>query len=298
VNEFFQSEALRNESLRRTARVSSQGSLTLLSSLRFHWPEYLMEVAEFAMFMFCVCAFATVLHHPASPVRHAIASVLMRRAIMGLAVGTTVVAIILTPWGKQSGGHFNPAITFTFFRLGNVAPWDTLFYIVGQFCGAIFGVVIAAFLLRGTPADPAVRYAATMPGPYGTSIAFIAEMVLSAVLMFTILVVSSRGKVARYTPYFVGMLYAIFITFESPLSGMSMNPARSFGPAVNGCYWHALWVYFVAPTLGMLIAAEGFLRARRGAPSFCAKLHHANNKRCIFRHMYRPARVSIQRAKV
>jgi aquaporin Z len=102
--------------------------------------------------------------------------------------------------------------------------------------------------------------------------------------MSTILVSSNRESLTRYTPYLVGLLYAIFITLEAPLSGMSMNPARSFGPALHVSYWHAIWLYFTAPTLGMLIAAEVFLRARGGVYPFCAKLHHANKKRCIFRH--------------
>jgi hypothetical protein len=80
--------------------------------------------------------------------------------------------------------------------------------------------------------------------------------------MTTILFVSNRETLARYTPYFVGALYAIYITFETPLSGMSMNPARTFGSAIHASYWHGLWIYFIAPTLGMLAAAEVFLRAR------------------------------------
>jgi aquaporin Z len=63
---------------------------------------------------------------------------------------------------------------------------------------------------------------------------------------------------------------------------MSMNPARTFGSAFRGRYWHALWVYFLGPTLGMSLAAEVFLRVRGGVGPYCAKLHHANDKRCIF----------------
>jgi aquaporin Z len=65
---------------------------------------------------------------------------------------------------------------------------------------------------------------------------------------------------------------------------MSMNPARTLGSAVRGRYWHALWVYFPAPSFGMLVAAELFLWLRAGIGQYCAKLHHANDKRCIFRH--------------
>ena len=274
-----------NEDLQRDRRtVDRHRALNALGSLRFHWPEYLMEAAELALYMFFVCAFATLVRHPASPIPHFIASGILRRAIYGLAIGATVIAIILTPWGKQSGGHFNPAVTFTFYRLGNVGLWDTLLYVVAQFLGAIIGVAIAKFVLRGALEHDAVRYAVTAPGSYGSVVAFTGELTISFVLMMTILVVTNRETLARYTPYLVGVLYAIFITFETPLSGMSMNPARTFGSAFRAGYWHALWIYFIAPTLGMLVAAEIFLRARGGRRPFCAKLHHANNKRCIFRH--------------
>ena len=202
--------------------------------------------------------------------------------MLGTSVGATIVAIILTPWGKQSGGHLNPAMTFTFYRLCKMKFWDAIFYGLVQFAGATAGVVITTFLLLGAPGNPAIRYAATLPGNYGSGVAFMAEVAISFTLMFTVLIASNHNVLSRYTPYFVGTLYAIFITLETPLSGMSMNPARTFGSAFRGRYWHALWIYFLAPTLGMLIAAELFLFIRGGIGPCCVKLHHANNKRCIF----------------
>jgi aquaporin Z len=75
---------------------------------------------------------------------------------------------------------------------------------------------------------------------------------------------------------------ASYITLEAPLSGMSMNPARTFGSAFFGRNWTAIWIYFTAPLLGMLAAAQLYL-ARRGRQAVaCAKLHHRNSKRCIF----------------
>ncbi len=245
-----------------------------------------MEAGGLGLFMFFTCGLATLLQHPASPVRHLIVSGVFRRAFMGLTMGAAVIAIVLSPWGKQSGAHFNPAITFAFYRLGKVELWDALFYATGQFLGAISGVAIATYVLRGAPENDAIRYAVTVPGVYGSVVAFVAELTISFILMTTILVVSNRETLARYTPYFVGALYATYITFETPLSGMSMNPARTFGSAFYASYWHALWIYFVAPALGMLVAAEIFLRARRCVAPYCAKLHHANNKRCIFHHGY------------
>jgi aquaporin Z len=273
-------EKLRNALPRREA-------LNAVASLRLHWPEYLMEVAEMGLYLFLTCLFATLLQHPASPIRHLIPSGILRRAIMGAGVGATVFAIVMTPWGKQSGGHFNPAITFTFYRLRKVGFWDALFYGVAQFFGATGGVAIATYILRGTPSHESVRYAVTLPGRYGDGVAFVAELAISFSLMATVLFASNHENLARYTPYFVGALYAIYTTFETPLSGMSMNPARTFGSAFHASYWHALWLYFLAPTLGMLVAAEVFLRARSGVGPYCAKLYHADNKRCIFHCGYR-----------
>jgi aquaporin Z len=259
-------------------------ALSALGTLGLHWPEYLMEAGELGLYMFFACAFATLLQHPASPVRRVISSSPARRALYGFAIGGTVIGIVTTPWGKQSGGHCNPAITFTFYTLGKVALWDALFYAAAQFSGATCGVATATYVLRGAPGNRAVRYAVTVPGVYGNAGACIGELTISFVLMLTILFVTNGKKLARYTPYVVGALYAIYIAFETPLSGMSMNPARTFGSALRASYWHAIWIYFLAPTLGMCCAAEVFLRVRGGAAPYCAKLHHANNKRCIFHH--------------
>ena len=261
-------EAVNNTGPLGTPRaVSVRDTLGVAASLRLHWPEYLMEAGEMSLFMFCTCSFATLLQHPASPVRHIFVSGIVRRALMGLAIGATVIALIMSPWGKRSGGHINPAMTFAFYRLGKIAPWDALFYGMAQFSGATSGVALATFLLRGAPGDGTVRYAVTAPGVYGAAVAFAAELAISFILMITVLLVTNHERLARYTPYFVGSLYALNITFETPLSGMSMNPARTFGPAAYGGYWHTLWIYFVAPTIGMLVAATVFLRARHAAAS-------------------------------
>ena len=243
-----------------------------------------MEGGEIASYMFLVCTFATFLLHPTSPVRHFIHTVILRRALMGLLVGSAVVAIITTPWGKQSGGHFNPAITLTFYRLGKLSFWDMLFYVIAQFAGAIGGVGVAAYVLRDAPKNPAVHYAVTAPGIFGNVGAFLGEVSISFLLMATILVSSNRDGLSRYTPYLVGVLYATFIIFESPLSGMSMNPARTLGSALRAGYWRAFWIYVIAPTLGMLAGAETFLWCRRGIGPYCAKLDHDNDKHCIFHH--------------
>jgi aquaporin Z len=203
---------------------------------------------------------------------------------MGMGMGASIIAIVLSPWGKQSGAHFNPAVTFTFYRLGKVASWDAAFYSSAQFLGAVAGVALASLLLQGAPGHGAVRYAATVPGIYGNAIALVAEMAISFILMSAILFASNHAALAPYTHYFAAILVAAYIAFESPLSGASTNPARTFGPALYANNWHALWVYFIAPPMGMLGAAEFFLLVRKRRGPYCAKLHHHNDKRCIFRH--------------
>jgi aquaporin Z len=266
-----------------TALRRSDG-LSAIASLRHHWPEYLMEVGELGLYLFVACVVATLVQHPASIVRQSVSSGIARRALMGLVMGATVSAIVISPRGKRSGGHFNPAITFTFYRLGKVEFWDAWLYVIAQFLGAIAGVTLARYVLRGALGNHAVRYAVTVPGVYGRTVAFVAEWAISFLLRITVLFATNHKRLAPYSAYFVDVRIATYFTFEAPLSGMSANPRRTFGSALHANYWHALWIYFIAPSMGRLAAGEVFLRVRRGAAPYCAKLHHANNERCIFHH--------------
>ncbi len=254
----------------------------MIDALARHWPEYLMEAAGLGIFMISACVFVAILEHPASPVRQAISDPLLRRTLIGVAMGLTAIAIIYSPWGQQSGAHINPSVTLAFFRLGRVKVWDALFYMIAQFAGAIAGVLIAGAVLGGSIADPSVDYATTIPGPSGPGVAFLAELTISFGLMLIVLAASNTMRVARFTGLFAGILVATYIILEAPLSGMSMNPARTLGSALPAGVWTALWIYFTAPPLGMLLAAELYVRIQGAQKVFCAKLHHQNTKRCIF----------------
>ncbi|HEU5171464.1 MAG TPA: aquaporin [Gemmatimonadales bacterium] len=244
-----------------------------------HWPEYAMEAALLGLFMISACGFTALLEHPGSPVHQAVPDPFLRRMLMGLAMGGTAVVLIYSPWGLQSGAHFNPATTLTFLRLGRIAPADAAGYVAAQFAGAVIGVSLAAIALGGLAAHEKVRYAATLPGPQGPAAAWLAELGITFILMTVILRVSNHPRFARLTGLCAGLLVATYITFEAPISGMSLNPARTFGSAAVAGDWTAMWVYFTAPPLGMLAAAEVYLRSR-GAP-FCAKLVHDGGRRCI-----------------
>ena len=246
-----------------------------------------MEAFGLGVFMVSASFFATLFEHPSSPARQAISSPWLRLTLMGAAMGLTLIAIIYSPWGKRSGAHINPAVTLSFFRLGKIEPWDAAFYVTSQFIGAILGVLISALVLGSYLAASQVNYVVTVPGMCGVAIAFLAELAISFGLMAVILIATNHHRLARLTGLFAGILLAIYITVEAPLSGTSMNPARSFGSSVFAWLWSAHWIYFTAPPLGMLLAAELYLRVKGAASVYCAKLHHQNTKRCIFRCGYR-----------
>jgi aquaporin Z len=262
--------------------ASRPPALGALSSLRAHWQEYLMEAGLLGAFMVSACVFGALYEFPHSPVREAIASSLLRRILMGASMGLTAIAIIYSPWGKQSGAHINPSVTFTFLRLGKIKFWDAIFYMAAQFLGAAFGVVLVGRVLGERLADPAVRYVVTLPGKDGPLVALLAEFAIAFGLMSAVLYFSNHHRLDRYTGLFAGLLVATYITLEAPFSGMSMNPARTFGSGFSAELWTGFWIYVTAPPLGMLAAAELYLW-RKGRKSVkCCKLHHNNDKRCIF----------------
>jgi aquaporin Z len=190
-----------------------------------------MEASELGIFMISACVFTVLLEYPASPLRQSIPSALLRNALIGLAMGLTLISLVYSPWGKQSGAHMNPAFTLTFFRLGKLEPWDAFFYVIAQFVGGVAGVSISWLLMGMVLADRSVSFAVTHPGALGAKVAFFAEVAISFVLILTVLTVSNSRRWSRYTGLFAGTLVATYITFEAPLSGMSMNPARTFGSA-------------------------------------------------------------------
>jgi aquaporin Z len=251
-------------------------------ALRRHWPEYVIEGTLLALFMLSASTFAVLLEHPSSPLRAALEEPLVRRALMGLAMGLTAVVLIYSRPGKRSGAHMNPAVTLTFWSLGKVARVDAAFYVLSQFVGGLAGMVVASHAFGAALADPTVDFVVTRPGARGPWVAFLAELVISFVLMSVVLWSSSSPRLERFTGIFAGALVAAYITLEAPLSGMSLNPARTFGSAVPASAWDAWWVYAMAPLTGMLGAAVTRHLVLRAPAEHCAKLHHSNKERCIF----------------
>ncbi len=239
-------------------------SITARQALAAEWPEYLIEAVNLGLFMVSACVFGTLLAHPDSQMYGLIDDPFVRRVIMGVAMGITAICIICSPWGQRSGAHMNPSITLTYLSLGRVKPWTAVFYKAAQFLGGVLGVYVAELFIGPPLGHTAVNYVVTSPGETGLAAAFAAEFSISLFLMLTVLFVSNTPALSRWTPLTAGLLVALYITFEDPFSGMSMNPARSFGSAFAASQWSELWIYFLAPLLGMMLA--GFLyRLRRGA---------------------------------
>ncbi len=254
-----------------------------LFALRAHWPEYLIEAAALALFMISACIFGVLLEHPISPLHHAIQNADIRRAAAGAALGLTAIAIICSPWGQRSGAHMNPSVTLAFLSLGKITRWDAAYYVFAQFFGGIAGVGLSRLLIGGPLTHSAVNYVTTVPVRGAAATAFGAEFLISAILMFTILSASNSAKLAWLTPFLAGTLVTLFIAIEAPLSGMSMNPARTLGSAIWAWEWTGLWIYFSAPILGMLVAAQLYRACWGERRVLCAKLLHGTRSRCIFR---------------
>lgn len=247
-----------------------------------HWPEYAMESALLGMFMISACLFTVIIEFPGSPIHEAISSALLRRVLTGIAMGLTAIALIYSSLGQRSGAHFNPSVTLTFLRLGKIKRIDAGFYILFQFVGAVTGVLIAALALGSRISDPSVQYAATFPGPAGAALAAAGEFVISFLQMTLVLAMSNHPRFNRLTGVVAGLMVATYIAIEAPYSGMSMNPARTFGSALPSGIWHGFMIYLLVPPAAMLLAAQVFLWRKGQSAVHCCKLDHSPKRDCIF----------------
>lgn len=212
------------------------------------------EALGLFFFMFNAGVATTVLEHPSSLVRIAIEDDLVRRFILGGWMALVIYVIIKNPFGEVSGAHINPAMTVAFWKNGNISSAIAGLYLFMQFSAGIFSAWFNRWAIGFAFEDMPVNFAATVPGPLGVFPAFAAEFLMTAVLMIIILVLSHSSRHKDKAGIVIAILLAAYLVVETPLSGMSLNPARSFGPALIGGVWKGLWIYFVAPVLGALSA--------------------------------------------
>jgi len=143
---------------------------------------------------------------------------------------------------------------------------------VAQFAGSLLGVMLSGWLLGDVLRHPAVNYIVTVPGKSGAATAFWAEFLISGLLMTTVLLVSGTPVLSRLTGVFAGVLIALYVAVEAPLSGMSMNPARTFGSAAPAHLWDAWWVYATAPVGGMLLAGRVYQLGQTANAARCRSI--------------------------
>jgi aquaporin Z len=180
---------------------------------------------------------------------------------VSLAFGFVVLAMVYS-LGHLSGAHINPAVTIAFWSVRRFPSSELLPYVVAQCSGAA-----AATLAVRAALGPIGSLGATLP-VVSPGAAFWIEWLLSFALMFVIMAVATGPRVADgFAPIAVGLSVGFCALMGGPLTGASMNPARSFGPAVIGNVWHAHWIYWLAPITGMIAAARvyEFLKTGRGS---------------------------------
>jgi aquaporin NIP len=179
---------------------------------------------------------------------------------VALTFGLVIMAMIYAV-GHISGAHLNGAVTFAF-ALTRHFPWSRA---LGYWTAQLTGAVVAASLLRGSLGNLA-HLGATLPsGSQGQS--FVWELVMSAFLMFVILAVATDTRaVGEAAAIAIGGTIGLDAMFGGPISGASMNPMRSLGPALVSGDLHALWLYILAPVVGTSVGGLAYQFVRGEQP--------------------------------
>jgi aquaporin Z len=202
----------------------------------------------------------------------------LRRIITGFLFGTIGALIALSPLGRESGAHINPVVTLGFWLMGKLRGRYVPGYVLSQLAGALIGSVP---LLFWGQMGRSVKFGATVPGAaYGTGWAIVGETATTFCMIAGLFFFLRHRVLRRYTPALLPVLYAVMVFVESPLSGTSTNPARTFGPAVVSGEWQAWWVYWAGPVAGMLISVLLYRYSPlRAIEIEVAKLYHFEHDR-------------------
>jgi len=251
----------------------------------FPWRLFASELVGTALLVLVGLSLVVLMFGAGSPILLVLPDEGLRRLITGFLFGTTGALIALSPVGKESGAHINPAVTLGFRLMGKLDLRTTLGYIVAQLIGAVVGSL--PLLLWGTMGK-SVAFGATLPGSGTTlSTALLGEVITTFTMVALLSVFLGFRTIRPFTPAIFPPLYAIMVWAEAPISGTSTNPARSLGPSIISGQWQGWWIYWIGPIAGMLLAviACSFLAKRIEV----AKLYHFESDRDrLFRRMARP----------
>ena len=254
----------------------------------WHWAEWSAEALGTAILFavgFCVVA---LLISPQSPFAGAVHGV--RFLLVGLNFGVLSALIAVSPLGRRSGAHLNPAVTIAFWLRGDVHRHDLAGYTVAQFAGALAGT--ATFTLVAGDWARAIHHARTTPAPVGAITGTLIEAMLTAGLLLTVFACLARPRLQPWTPALVAVALTALIWVGSPATGASLNPARSLWPALIDGDTRDLWVYFAGPAIGALIAAV--VTSLVGMGPLTAKLAHGPHRGCLMRcWLAQPAEMAV-----
>ena len=227
--------------------------------LKSDWKLFVAEAIGTGLLLFF--GISTVIFNwgEGSVVARLIPSESTRRLLTGFMFGSVGCLITISPVGKFSGAHINPAVTLAFWLRGKIRSVTMVGYIISQLIGGVIGSV--ALLIWGKQGE-SIQYGITLPGNAGLTYAFIGEVIAAACLIIYLYVFIGTKRLRNYTPYGIPFLFAILTWAEAALSGCSVNPARSFGPALIAGNFNDHWVYWIAPIIGVIIATL-FFRWRR-----------------------------------
>ncbi|MBO0777271.1 MAG: aquaporin [Ktedonobacteraceae bacterium] len=256
---------------------------------RLHWPEYGSELLGTAFLVFIALSAVTFNLGPGSPLAVVLPNSSTRRLMTGLMLAASGPSVSISPLGKLSGTHLNPAVSLAFWLQGKMHPHDLAGYLASQFVGAALGAGLAVLVWREWAAR--VQNGVTAPGVgYPLWSVFLLEMGLTCLLVLTMFLFLSSHRLMHWTPLMTWILVALLYWLAAPISGSSLNPARSFGPALVSWFWRDQWVYVVASPIGALLAVVLFRSLGRVGihDVLTAKLFHAPRYRCIFKHIKAP----------
>jgi aquaporin Z len=204
----------------------------------------------------------------------------LRLAVTGLLVGVCVALIAVSPLGRLSGAHINPAVTLGFWIVRMVPLRDLVGYVSAQLGGAVVG----AYLFRWSWGHVALSVAGGVTHPsVSLATALALEAAMTALLMGMILLFVSRARLTRWTPLMLVPLLAVLVWQGSSYTGTSLNPARSEGPAIAFGDLADLWLYFVGPLLGAAAAATAWRYLSPARRPMTAKLFHDPRYPCTLR---------------
>ncbi len=279
--------------------ASSSGSSAILPRARdlpaapphvWHWPEYGVEFVGTAWNVFVGLSAVIFNFAPGMPGARWIPDASLRLLVTGLVFAGSGSLYTISPWGRLSGSHINPSVTLGFSALGKVRWHDTVGYLAAQFAGGVLGASLLALVWGSHAAG--VGGGVTLPGAgYTAAMAFWAEAAMTFSYLLAIFYFVSHQALMRWTPLMNWIVVAGLVWLGAGVSGTSLNPARSLGPALVTGHWNAQWIYAVAPPAGALLAAATW-RLVGMRKLLTAKLYHVEFYRSIFRHLHAPCKLS------